>query len=221
MNNIHLTQDPTQFDIINAPKVLLRSIDFQVPKNLVFNHTYYIYRNEELVAFRILAYSLCREDNQRIEISYLTQLPNCKAKWLNSFINTNSVIFDSVEDFIKHQVTGKHNVYLNWSYFCNVFNLKHWETRTSFEGKVWVWDKYYNCPKNNFQPMFERLVVTENGLNVCFPIEHETKYYLSKEECIKDTLNALKIVDFNDVIDWTFTSSAQAPKIHILRFVEE
>ena len=69
--------------------------------------------------------------------------------------------------------------------------------------------------------MFERLVVTENGLNVCFPIEHETKYYLSKEECIKDTLNALKIVDFNDVIDWTFTSSAQAPKIHILRFVEE
>lgn len=221
------TQSTKFFESISAPKVHTDHIGdgIQFPRNLKFNRTYYKYEENKLVAFRVLAYAYTciRQSLDIYGLSFLVQFPNQQPCWENSFLTTKSKIFNSPDDFIKHQTTGNCEVDLYWEIGRCVFSNLAYAAVIGPKGNVWLWSDTYNCPVNTFNASFTHFVVCEQGLFIGIPKSYcGDKYYLSAEECIKDRLNGLEIVDFaEEPVKITINVLPNTPKIHTLRFIEE
>lgn len=223
------TQTTDFFESINAPQ--LRNVNYinnsqLFPKYLLFNQTYYKYKNGKLVAFRILAYAfMCKDYNASIYgLTYLVQLPNEEPKWIYNFIDHRTNLFNKPSDFIEHQKgTFDCTMDLHWDRANCVFPDLAYAAVISPRGNVWKWSSEYNCPKNDFHPTFNYFVVCEKGLFIGIN-EGDAfgKYYLSSEECVKATLDGMEIVDFAEPpIKITINVLSNTPKIHTLRFIEE
>ncbi len=221
------TQSTNFFESISAPKVHADHIcdGIQFPRNLKFNRTYYKYEENKLVAFRVLAYAYtCIHPSlDMYGLSFLVQFPNQQPCWMNSFLTTKSKIFNSPDDFIKHQTTGNCEIDLYWEIGRCAFSNLAFAAVIGPKGSVWSWSDTYNCPVNNFNAKFNYFVVCEQGLFIGIPKSYGgDKYYLSAEECIKDRLNGLEIVDFaEEPVKITINVLPNTPKIHTLRFIEE
>lgn len=223
------TQSTKFFESISAPKIGIKNefiTDSQkFPTKLEFNRTYYMYEDNKLIAFRVLAYAYTCVNSTLdiVELSYLVQLPNQQPCWKNLFLTTKSKVFNSPDDFIKHQSTGNCEIDLNWEIGRATFRDIAYAAVIGTRGNVWSWSNTYNCPVNNFFARFDYFVVCEQGLFIGIPKSYGgDKYYLSAEECIKDRLNGLEIIDFaEEPVKITINVLPNAPKIHTLRFIEE
>lgn len=227
---IELVKSARIFEDWQVPTCSLDFIrdSFDFPNNLEFNKTYYKLDNsgKRLIAFRILAYAVYSRltTYELIELSYLVQFPNEQPRWINGFIGKNCHIFASKEDFLHHQITGKNQVYLNWSCSTYVFRSLKRINAISFWGKVYAWSTTQNCPTNDFAPTFTRFLVTKDTLLV--QIRDTTcgygKTYLTKEECIQDHIDGLEIIEFaEEPIEMNITILPNTKVTHTLRFIEE
>lgn len=224
-----ITQFEDFFESISAPEVgctdeyITDSQKF--PTKLEFNRTYYKYEGGKLVAFRVLAYAYtCVNKTLSIYgLSYLVQFPNQQPCWKNSFLTQETKIFNSPNDFIMHQSTGNYDIDLCWEIGRSAFPDIAYAAVIGAKGKVWAWSEKYNRPVNDFNAKFCYFVVCEQGLLICvYESYGKTKYYLSAEECVKDRLNGLEIVDFaEEPVKITINVLPNTPKIHTLRFIED
>lgn len=214
------------FKSINAPTTLganyIGNEGMRYPSRLRFNHTYYIFKDEKLVAFRILAYAYKRKQYSHLVIdglSYLVQMPNEEPRWIDDFLTDKTRIFNSPEEFMKHQTGYDYAVELNWEKGQQVFPNLAYAAAIGLKGKVWIWSETYNSPVANFNPEFNYFVVCAEGLFIGIT---KQEYYLSAEECVKGKLNGLEIVDFaEEPVKITINVLPNAPRIHTLRFIED
>lgn len=225
---IELTHSSTLFDELQTPTCELDFIreTFDFPNKLQFNKTYYKLYENKLLAFRILAYAVYSKltTHEHITLSFLVQFPNEQPIWKNGFLDKNSKIFDSKEDFLEHQITGDKSVHLDWSCSTYVFKEIKRFSSISFEGMVYAWSNSKNCPTNCFAPTFTRFLVMNNFLYVQIKDIKcgYGKTYLTKEECVQDRLNGLEIVEFaEEPFELNIEVLPNRKVTHILRFIED
>lgn len=230
--NLILTQSLEMFERMGTPTCKENDyirLEREFPLSLQFGKTYFIYNGGKLIAFKVLAYAFYSRltTYSKEGLSFLIQTPNEPLKWAEDFLTTNSVIFDSVESFMEHQITGKGNVSLDWRYSTNVFPFLTCAATISLKGKVWKWDSSKNCPTNDFHPRLTYFVVKDNNLMVGFEKKGlgSTDYFLSKQECIKSRCDKMEIIDFADEsntdIHFSFEIVQSQKKVHTLRFIED
>ena len=225
---IELTHSAELFDKLQVPTCELEYIidNFDFPRHLEFNRTYYKFDENKLIAFRVLAYAVYSRltTSQHIGLSFLIQFPNQQPRWINDYIGKYSKIFNSKEDFLNHQITGDKSVYLDWSCSTYVFRQLKGFNSISFEGMVYAWSNSRNCPTNNFKPTFTRFLVTQDTLFVQIKTYKSgyDKTYFTKEECVKDKIDGLEIVEFaEEPIEMNITILPNTKVTHTLRFIEE
>lgn len=229
--NLICTQSLDMFERMGAPTCKENdtiTYEREFPSELLFGMTYFIYKNNKLIAFRVLAYAFYSQITtyRKEGLSFLIQTPNEPLKWEKDFLTTNSIVFDSVESFMEHQVSGKGNISLGWRYCTGVFPfLKGYESIT-LQGKVWKWDERKNCPTNDFHPRLDYFVVKDDDVIVGFDKKRlGTNYFLTKQDCIKHRCDKLEIIDFDDISEVNVFEdikvSHTTKKIHTLRFIED
>lgn len=213
------------FQSLNAPQCKGESIIYdlvEIPLNIEFNKTYYRYYENKLVAFKILAYALYCDDIIR-GLSYLVQMPNETPKWIKNFLTKSSTFFLNKEDFFQHQII-KSNVELEWESIRSIMPSKG-NMCSSFSKELWYWDTERNCSSNNIAPRISCFVVVDNNAYIYFNKDKQfKKLYLTKEDCIKDSLNGLVIEEFDDTpitIDLKINMAMNTKKVHTLRFIED
>lgn len=222
-----ITQTLSHFGNFSIPKCsfnyILSSVKF--PSEIEFNQTYYKYENDKLIAFRVLAYAAINSISSEngVALSYLVQFPNRQPKWMVKFLTQSSKIFDSKEDFLAYQVSGRGNVNLGWECCYTIFSDLAYAAVIGLKGKVWMWDDTTCRPVNRYDVMFDRFLVCEDGTFINVPKTlNNTKYYLSAQECIKDSLDGMEIVEFaEEPYEIKINILPSKEQIHTLRFMEE
>lgn len=170
----------------------------QFPRNLEFNKTYYTYYNNEITAFRIIAYAVTDEKivytNQLTpNLTYLVQFPNQSPLWITDFLTENTLVCESKEQMIEYPLTKKY-FNLEWTYAHYMFSELAYSAVISLIGKVWVKKDF--APYNNFHPIMKSFMVIDN--NVVVLIDNTKEYFLSEKDCVKSILNNCIINDFAD-----------------------
>lgn len=219
---ITITQSSEIFKSLNVPTLgtpfVSDSSALWFPTKLMFNKTYYIYLNGRITAFRILAYAVVDHNT----ISYLVQLPNKTPEWIKDFITRRTPIFDSVEQFIEYQSDSRIHASIEWWRAQSSFRELTYASVIGLRGKVWIWINGTPCLVQD--PWINYFLVCENGvfIHTCTKDKNNNKWYLSREECIKDNLNGLAIEDFSEEpVSIKINVLPNKPKIHILKFIEE
>ena len=117
---INFTQDLAPYKELGVPRFQYKhnwlQNGYQFPFKLQFNRTYYKHDgNGSLIAFRILAYTICdeRKNDYEYPMYYLVQLPNQPLQWIKDFIKPNIKVYNSVEDYVTSG--GAECVYLGWN----------------------------------------------------------------------------------------------------------
>ena len=222
---VTITKSLDFFQSLNAPKLscvtYIRN-EFKFPFGLQFNRTYYIHRKGQLTAFRILAYAykdMCPRASGVYGLTYLVQLPNQAPEWIDKFLDQNTRIFASVNDYIQHQGGRDMSQELHWTCARPMYVEYSYAAVIGLKGKLWKWDYQFNQPNCNCSFYFDYFVVCEEGTFIGIS---EPDYFLSAEECAMTHLNGMQIVDFADEpVKITINVLPNAPKVHTLRFVED
>lgn len=218
---IRITQSDAQFKKLDAPTCDTRYIangTTYFPRRLVFNKTYYTYRDNALTAFRILAYAY-----SATVLYYLVQLPNEKPKWIGGFIAKGTPVFHSKEQFYSYQTNEDNKIDLEWETGRCVFPEIAYAAVIGLRGRVWRWHEYdgrpYQCP----DPTILGFLVSKEGVLIYTPRREDTReYYLSEHECVKANLQEMQVVDFEEEpFEIEIEEQPKGKKVHTLRFIED
>lgn len=218
-NNIFNELNVPFFSTINDVKCC------SFPSHIKLNKTYYLYKEQKLTAFRIIAFafSLERRLNHHSGVCHcLVQFPNEKPIWEKDFLQS-ACIFENKDDLFDHisgndkNINHKYNLpnlsdVINSSY-CNMeLNVDKYGT---LETK-WKWNESSHQPKL-YRGDINHILYVNDTLH----IKVEQNGFLSKEECIKHHLDGFQIEEFEEEpININVTILPNKPKIHTLKFVE-
>lgn len=224
---IKITQNNELFDSMNAPSCDLETIPCSVkfPTHLCMGKIYYGMYDNKLTAFKILAYAVYSTyfHYQHIGVSYLVQFPGEEPRWIKDFLDVNTRIFESKEDFLAHQIKGNYNVDLHWLSHVHLSEITH-SNAICLVGKCYVWNKTRLMPYNEFLPLMLQFMVIDDTLYIRVSKTYSNdKVYLTKEECVADNLNNLDIVEFADepIIEVKVNFATERKVVHTLRFIED
>lgn len=181
-------------------------------KNLDFGRTYYIFYNNNLIAFKIHAFSLVKE-------LFLVQMPNC-FKWLNL---KNYRLFNTKEEYFLYLECMCNPIKIEttiidiskFPYFKIRWSGASMELRNGYK-----WDKGHGKPFCDLSYVYDILLV-ESGFVIYYKLRENC--FNTYEECVKHNLDGMVIEDFEEeipTITITFKTETK-PKIHTLRFIEE
>lgn len=167
--NIQLTKNFEPFDALNTPSCDISFVgdNIRFPRLLQFNRTYYKKIGNKLTAFRILAYAIYSKltTYEKVCLTYLVQLPNEDPQWEEDFIDQHTCVFNSKEDFMRHQITPC-NINFDWQCGRIVFPTLARAAVIGFYGLCYSWSNSQNRPTNDFYPTFTRFMVVQDTLFV-------------------------------------------------------
>lgn len=226
--NIQLTKGFEPFDTFGTPSCDLTFVRDNIlfPRLLQFNRTYYKVIGNKLTAFRVLAYAVYSKltTYEKICLTYLVQLPNESPQWIENFIDQHSCVFNSKEDFMRHQITPC-NIKFEWKCGRMVFPTLARASVVGFCGLCYSWSNKQNRPINDFFPNFTRFMVTQDTLFVHIRAHTcgvDGEVFLTKEECVSNQLDGMEIDEFSDEpIELSIAILPNKKVTHTLRFVED
>ena len=223
------TQNQSIFNQLNVPTFRYChqwfKHSYHFPFSLEFNRTYYKYIGNKLSAFRILAYTIDDENSDKGNLIFLVQLPNQKPQWINNFINRNTDVYASVDDYVLSG--GTNTISLCW---CPIHkNLPMVEIFR--DGRSFFTETFYTIKNgavcNSSGHYCNRLVVTSEGCLVGISTRNSSSHkgeegvYMTKSDAMKVLLNGMEIVDFvDDPIKIEIDVLPSTPKYMKLMFVE-
>lgn len=214
-NSIQLTQETEMFKKINAPHFKYVRISLAkvfVPTNLQMNKTYYMFKDNVLKAFKVVAYAIDDREMDNIKLSYLVQYPNNAIEWQYDFLTQKANIYESKEAFLCSG--GSRVVDLCWENLERVIN-------TTFQFKVFECiDGVITNPKRNNAGIN---YMVYNGHNWIASVSgrYGHKVYLSYDECLKQSYNGLQCEDFaENVAQINIEVTISKPSISTIQIVE-
>lgn len=230
--SVIFTQNHNHFNELNVPRFNYKhnwlSKYYKFPFGLKFNKTYYKHDGEKLIAFRILAYTICdnRNNNYGYPMYYLVQLPNQPLQWSVDFITENTRVYNSVEDYVLS--SGTDCVNLQWERWATQFNV--WSVHDDsyfFEFDYWTIKK--GAVVKSKGAWMDNFVATEDGffVNIAKTSYHshysEEGIYLDKMSATKELLQDMDVVDFENEptnIKISINVLDNTPKYTKIKFVE-
>lgn len=195
--------------IPNCPVLDVRYIPYttKIPTNIMFGHTYYHYNEEKntLSAFKFLAFAITGTRDYAYT-SCACQFGD-KVVWIPKFVeNEYKNIFANKEDFFSNIGNGNRHAKLQMGDISTCIPEYHYCAAWGAKGLGFIWKN--GTPTVSENSIMKHVVVNRDGLHIILNDTDmsENKVYLSKEECIKDSLAGLVI---NDMVD------AESNEIHI------
>lgn len=233
--SVIFTQNNNYYNELNVPRFEYKhnwiSKYYKFPFGLKFNKTYYKHDGEKLVAFRILAYTICdnysaKKGNYHFPMYYLVQLPNQPLQWIVDFIAPTINVYNSVEEYVLS--SGADCVNLQWDSWATHFDV--WRVHDDslfFENECWtIKDGAVVKSKGAYTNIF---VATEDGffVNIAKTSYHshygEKGIYLDKMSATRELLQDMDVVDFENEptsIKLSVKVLDNTPKYTKLKFVE-
>lgn len=195
------------------------------PSHIKLNKTYYLYNEQKLTAFRIIAISFSVEHTLNYHFgrcNCLVQFPNEKPIWKHNFLQS-ACIFENKDDLFDHISGNDKNINhrYNFSILSDVImsSYRNMELNVDKYGTLetnWMWDESSHQPKL-YRTKINHILYVNDTLY----IKVEQSGFLSKEECIKHHLDGFQIEEFEEEpININVTILPNKPKIHTLKFVE-
>ena len=230
--SVIFTQNYNLYNELNVPHFKFKhnwfSKYYKFPFGLKFNKTYYKHDGEKLVAFRILAYTICdnTKNDHHYPMYYLVQLPNQTLQWIVDFITQDTGVYNSVEEYVLS--SGADRVNLQWEFWVAQFNV--WSVHNDtffFESDYWTIKN--GAVAKSKGAYANRFVVTEDGffVNIGNDSYHshykENGIYLDKMSATRELLQDMDIVDFENEptnIKININVLDNTPKYTKLKFVE-
>jgi hypothetical protein len=225
----NLTTDETSFDDLGCPTFNAYACSNIKIANINFNQTYYKFKDNELIAFRILAITITKH-NGWFYPCYLVQFPNGKTNWVIKFIEETTKVFTSVKHYMDYVSNICGSLNLQFISIAKMFDRYiNYPTKKGYHDTLrlfytYKWsDSLHKAIKDD--TFIKYLLITETSLNICtnhYNPNNHTYGYGSEEECVKRHLNGMRIVDFNDTLKVEIKiQPTNEPKVHILKFIEE
>lgn len=229
--SVRFTQDLTPYQELGVPRFNYKHNwvrnGYQFPFKLQFNRTYYKHNGNGLIAFRILAYTICdvRQNDYEYPMYYLVQLPNQSLQWIKDFITRDIKVYNSVEDYVLN--SGGECAYLGWqNWYHNFDTYKIHDDSHFFNRDYWTINKgaVVRSSKGAYMNSF---VATEDGFFVniastsCCSYQGENGIYLDKMVATKVLLKDMQVTDFeNEPITIKMNILDNTPKYTKIMFVE-
>ena len=231
--SVIFTQNHTHFNELNVPRCKYKhnwlNKCYKFPFGLKFNKTYYKHDGEKLVAFRILAYTICDSKistTYTYPMYYLVQLPNQPLQWMVDFITQDTRVYNSVEDYVLSG--GANSVHLEWQGWYTQFNVRSvHDDSYFFDDEFWTIKK--GAVVKSKGAWMDYFVATEDGffVNIAKTSYHshydEEGIYLDKMTAQRDLLQDMDIVDFENEpksIKISINVLDNTPKYTKIKFVE-
>lgn len=211
--------------IPNCPELNARYIPYttQIPTNIMFGHTYYHYNEERnsLDAFKFLAFAITGNRDYACT-SCACQFGN-KVVWIPKFVeNEYKNIFTNKEDFFSNIGNGNRYAKLQTGGIFTCIPEYHYNAAWGAKGLGFIWKN--GTPTVSENSIMKYVVVNRDGLHIILNDTDvsENKVYLSKEECIKDSLAGLVINDMTEAEsnDIHIEPSNVITKTHTIRILE-
>ena len=229
MVNVTFTQSNEIFNKFDVPRFKYCHQWFgnnnRFPMGLEFEKTYYKRTENGLMAFRILAYTLCDTSNP-YTIAYLVQLPNEQPRWIVDFIAPNTKIYESAEDYILSG--GTQSVDLRW---INIYQANLGCSWHNYNDRYFFKETFYTIKNGavceSTGHYCNNLFVSKNGWLVQISKRNLENYhgeqgvYMSKADAMKVLLKDMTITDFaEDPIKIDITILPNTPKYTKVMIVE-
>lgn len=228
--NISFTQSSKVFNQFNTPTFKYvhqwfnRTILF--PFKLEFEKTYYKYNGKGLTAFRVLAYTIDDTNTSDYKLSFLVQLPNQEPRWISNFINSNTNVYASKEDYILSG--GSQKINLGWN---SLEYNHHFKFYNGFNDRYFFNENFYTIKNGavceSTGTYCNRLLISKNGWLVGISKENRSNYkgengvYLNKIDAMSVLLDNMDIVDFEEQpIHIEINVLPNTPKYTKIKFVE-
>jgi hypothetical protein len=187
--------------------------------NIELNKVYYMVYNSSLIAFKVIMLNLLSHKK------YLIQTPSTRM-WVNL---KECYLFSSKEHYFQYleQKASPLEFELRSFDFTNVIhNDKHLFRKDTVEFQYtnctcYQWSNYYNKPTHT-DTKLNVAILCEQGIFI--NIVTNKKVFMTYEECVKSVLDGMLVEEFGDEEEVKITiniSTANKPKIHTLRFIED
>ena len=218
---VKLTNNPMAFESINCPRLNKPYIglsDFEVPTNIRFNSVYYWNNNEtrELTAFKVLGFAILNKS-----ISYLLQFPD-KREWIDDFFKYQERnIFPDKDSFFTNAAYGDRYFQQETKNIARIFSKYCYAAVVGFKNYTYVWRN--SCPCAPCDANIEYFLISASGASACISQKDANGYrvYLTKEDCIKNALNNMKIKDFaEDAEPFRIEMPEVKAESHTIRVIE-
>jgi hypothetical protein len=195
--------------------------------HIELNKTYYLYKDNSLRTFRILAisYKIKRGLNYSFaHDTYLVQFPNEEPRWIEKFLSS-ACVFKNKNDIFEYAM-GNDNLNIN------KYNKNYWTTLEDLMIKNtnllvnsfgdletnWKWDSSSQKPRA-LSTEIRHILYVNDTFHICV----EQDGYLTKEECYKNHFDGLTIEEFVEEpfeLNINIKVLPNESKIHTLHFVE-
>lgn len=215
-----LTTDFTAFKDIPCIKangsVLSLRMPF-IPNNIVLGKTYYYLNCNNLIAFKVRAYSFRSSTGVKDVLIALIETPQ-GSRWSETIFEGK--IFESVEDYYTYLASGK-----------GLFLVK--KDRMTFRGNTdleflntYFWHKGIARPQKTNTRM-HYILITDTKVYVGVDYTHaqygtREQGFMSGEDCIKANIDGMQIIDFAEPsvsINITIEEPTE-PKVRVLKFID-
>ena len=231
--SVIFTQNHNHFDELEVPHFVYKHnwiIKFyKFPFGLKFNKVYYKRDGKKLVAFRILAYTICdvKPSPRVYPMYYLVQLPNQPLQWMVDFITKDTKVYNSVDEFVLSN--GADCVNLQWESWASQFKVCKEGVGNCYFFDYDFWTIKNGAVVKSKGACMDRFVATEDGFFVniskksYFGHYVEEGIYLDKMAATMDLLQVTEVVDFENEqtnIKISINVLDNTPKYTKIKFVE-
>lgn len=234
--SVIFTQNNNYYKELNVPCFKYKhnwlSKFYKFPFGLKFNKTYYKHDGEKLVAFRILAYTICdnslyKKGEYHYPMYYLVQLPNQPLQWIVDFITPIIKVYNSVEEYVLSG--GADCVNLQWESWVTQFNVWSVHTDSTFFFEYDYWTIKNGAVAKSKGAWLNNFVATEDGFfadiaKTSYHSHYDEKgIYIDKMSATRELLQDMDVVDFENEptsIKLSVKVLDNTPKYTKLKFVE-
>ena len=205
MKNLEVTFNLEPFKRNGVPYIGCRNgyhihkMEGKYPSTNVFNRTFYKVYNNNLTAFRVLAWAIAWNNYNN---SYLVQFPQGEPQWIEGFLE-NGKNYNSVDEYTRDVVKGEpiKNA-VEYETLHHMFDRNQPKGVTDVDYNWCFMHSWSITPTHTINQRASKInyfMVTAEGafVGLSHPQSGAT-YYSTREECVKSKLDGLKVIDFGD-----------------------
>lgn len=229
--NITITQDIKPFEGFPEYGHQQMSAYWTIPE-VDFDKTYYYLDIRTVTACKIESIYLCYESQSSVSVCYILNTPMGKKIRKKS---AELRFFESAEDCIQYTIGKAQPIYFKERNFKSLFPdecVEGWNN-TFFDptrNKCYYFSQRGGKVENTGMPM-RFVIIDKSGLTIGIGKTRTNlceKVYLSKEDCVREQINGIQIMDFAEdetepckVQKVSVSQKKREPRVVTLRFIEQ
>lgn len=194
----------------------------KIPSGFEFNKVYYKVNGKTLQGFKIRMCILNRKGDCNYPLYYLVEYPNGSLEWKQDFLDNNTLLFESPNDFFDY-LNGYNELAIRINNL-HLYSFSGHRTSNYLRfTKTWFWSSKDEKPMKKYSNI-RFMLLNEQGLIPILRASSILNEYSSQEECMKEKMNGFTIEEFPQT-EFSFNINIEIKKkepiVRTLKFMEE